>query len=93
MYNVFRILSLFLNSSTSFDVNLLKRKFRGKKPWKKKFTGIFMSLMVAAGVMAGCGSTSTSGDGDKGGTIKIGANLELYGGVASYGQSLKKEFN
>ncbi|QCJ44956.1 ABC transporter substrate-binding protein [Bacillus sp. S3] len=63
---------------------------------KKKVAGIFMSFMLAAGVMAGCGSTSSSssssngGDSDKGGTIKIGANLELSGGVASYGQSIKE---
>lgn len=57
---------------------------------KKKVAGIFMSLMVAAGVMAGCGSSSTSGDADKDGVIKIGANLELSGGVASYGQSIKE---
>jgi branched-chain amino acid transport system substrate-binding protein len=45
--------------------------------------------MVAAGVMAGCNSSASS-DGEKGGTIKIGANLELSGGVASYGQSAKE---
>jgi branched-chain amino acid transport system substrate-binding protein len=61
---------------------------------KKKVAGIFASLMLAAGVMAGCNS-STSGGGDskeadKGGEIKIGANLELSGGVASYGQSIKE---
>lgn len=61
---------------------------------KKKVAGIFASLMLAAGVMAGCGTASTSGTADngggKGGTIKIGANLELSGGVASYGQSIKE---
>jgi branched-chain amino acid transport system substrate-binding protein len=56
---------------------------------KKRLAGVFMSFMVAAGVLAGCNS-STSGDGEKGGTIKIGANLELSGGVASYGQSAKE---
>lgn len=56
---------------------------------KKKLAGLFMSLMVAAGVMAGCNS-STSGDGKKDEVIKIGANLELSGGVASYGQSIKE---
>ena len=56
---------------------------------KRKLAGIFMSFMVAAGVLAGCNS-STSGDGEKGGDIKIGANLELSGGVASYGQSAKE---
>lgn len=56
---------------------------------QRKLAGIFMSFMVAAGVMAGCNS-SASGDGEKGGEIKIGANLELSGGVASYGQSAKE---
>jgi branched-chain amino acid transport system substrate-binding protein len=56
---------------------------------KRKLAGIFMSFMVAAGVMAGCNSSASS-DGEKGGTIKIGANLELSGGVASYGQSAKE---
>lgn len=57
---------------------------------KKKLAGIFMSLMMAAGMMAGCGAAESGGDGEKGGTIKIGANLELSGGVASYGQSVKE---
>lgn len=56
---------------------------------KKKLAGIFMSFMVAAGVLAGCNS-SASGDGEKSDKIKIGANLELSGGVASYGQSAKE---
>ncbi len=57
---------------------------------RKKVAGIFMSFMMAAGVLAGCGSaSSTSGEKD-GETIKIGANLELSGGVASYGQSIKE---
>ncbi|MFC3884517.1 ABC transporter substrate-binding protein [Bacillus songklensis] len=59
---------------------------------KRKLAGVFMSLMLSAGVMAGCGgakSTETSSSGGGGGdTIKIGANLELSGGVASYGQSI-----
>lgn len=45
--------------------------------------------MMAAGVLAGCNSSSTSGEKD-GETIKIGANLELSGGVASYGQSIQE---
>ncbi|NRD77260.1 ABC transporter substrate-binding protein [Bacillus sp. BRMEA1] len=60
---------------------------------KKKVAGLFASLMLAGGVMAGCGSANTSGSADgggKGGTIKIGANLELSGGVASYGESIKE---
>ncbi|MBT2667518.1 ABC transporter substrate-binding protein [Bacillus sp. ISL-4] len=56
---------------------------------KKKLAGAFLSLTLAAGVLAGCSgsgsSEKSSGDGD---TIKIGVNLELSGGVASYGQSI-----
>lgn len=59
---------------------------------KKKLAGIFLSLSLVAGALAGCsGSDKSSGGssgGDKGETIKIGANLELSGGVASYGQSI-----
>jgi branched-chain amino acid transport system substrate-binding protein len=58
---------------------------------KKKLAGVFLSLMLTAGLMAGCkgGAQNTSSSGDGGGdTIKIGANLELSGGVASYGQSI-----
>ncbi|MGG5255269.1 ABC transporter substrate-binding protein [Neobacillus sp. SM06] len=55
---------------------------------KRKFAGMLATLMLTAGVIAGCSSASTGGkSGDGGGTIKIGANLELSGGVASYGQS------
>ncbi len=52
--------------------------------------------MLTAGLMAGCGGnqqggSSSGGNGGGGGggdVIKIGANLELSGGVASYGQSI-----
>jgi branched-chain amino acid transport system substrate-binding protein len=56
---------------------------------KKKLASAFLSLSLAAGVLAGCSGSGSSeksrGDGD---TIKIGVNLELSGGVASYGQSI-----
>ncbi|MFD2446893.1 ABC transporter substrate-binding protein [Bacillus sp. CGMCC 1.16607] len=58
---------------------------------KKKWMGMFMTLVLSAGVMAGCNTSTekTGGKGDdKSETIKIGANLELSGGVASYGQSI-----
>jgi branched-chain amino acid transport system substrate-binding protein len=60
---------------------------------QKKLAGVFLSLMITAGLMAGCkdGAQNTSSSGSSGGggdTIKIGANLELSGGVASYGQSI-----
>ncbi|HLO13154.1 MAG TPA: ABC transporter substrate-binding protein [Pseudoneobacillus sp.] len=51
----------------------------------KRWMGTFMALMLSAGVMAGCGAEKSSGSDN---TIKIGANLELSGGVASYGQSI-----
>lgn len=54
---------------------------------KKKLAGIILSLSLGMGVMAGCGGDK-SGGGEKGDTIKIGANLELTGGGASYGQSI-----
>lgn len=59
---------------------------------KKKVASIFASLLVAAGVMAGCSSTTSgsSSSSNDGGTIKIGENLELSGGVASYGQSIEQ---
>lgn len=55
---------------------------------KRKLVSIFASLLVTAGVIAGC-SSSTSGNGNSG-TIKIGADLELSGNVASYGQSISE---
>ena len=54
---------------------------------KKKLAGIILSLSLGMGVLAGCGGEKSSG-GEKGDTIKIGANLELSGGGASYGQSI-----
>ncbi|MFJ7679182.1 ABC transporter substrate-binding protein [Peribacillus sp. NPDC097198] len=60
---------------------------------KKKLASAFLSLSLAAGVLAGCSgsdSASTSKKGEEGDTIKIGVNLELSGGVASYGQSISE---
>lgn len=51
-----------------------------------------MSLSLVAGVLAGCGGSDkdngSGSGGSKGDVIKVGANLELTGGVASYGQSI-----
>lgn len=58
---------------------------------KKKLAGIFMSLSLAAGVLAGCSGSDEKASNSSTGkeeTIKVGANLELSGGVASYGQSV-----
>ncbi|MDR7002531.1 ABC transporter substrate-binding protein [Neobacillus niacini] len=59
---------------------------------KRKVAGVVASFLVAASVMAGCSSSSTTGGNASSDskTIKIGANLELSGGVASYGQSIKE---
>lgn len=62
---------------------------------KSKFATLFLASSLLVGILAGCGageegSSSTGGEGSssKGGdTIKIGANLELSGAVASYGSS------
>ncbi|MER2071585.1 MAG: ABC transporter substrate-binding protein [Psychrobacillus sp.] len=55
---------------------------------KSKFASLFLASTLLIGVLAGCNSEGGSGDG--GDTIKIGINLELSGGVASYGQSEDK---
>ena len=58
---------------------------------KKKLAGIFMSLSLVAGALAGC-SGGKGGDSATGDTIKVGVNLELSGNAASYGQSLLEGF-
>ena len=62
----------------------------------KKFGSLFLASTLLAGVLAGCGSDDSSdsswgssdGGSTSGETIKIGGNLELSGGVASYGSSI-----
>src|SRR5690606_19335487 len=60
----------------------------------KKYGSLFMATALLTGVLAGCGddTSSSSGSGGSsnaaGDTIKIGANLELSGAVASYGSSI-----
>lgn len=56
----------------------------------RKLAGIFLSFSLVAGALAGCAGEKSSGGGSGGDTIKIGANLELSGGVASYGQSISE---
>ncbi|WP_223594347.1 ABC transporter substrate-binding protein [Neobacillus bataviensis] len=55
---------------------------------KKKWAKTFMASALLAGVLAGCSAPKENAGGGK--TIKVGVNLELSGGVASYGESLKK---
>lgn len=64
----------------------------------KKYSSLFMATALLTGVLAGCGTdddSSTSSSSSSGGSgntagdvIKIGANLELSGNVASYGSSI-----
>lgn len=60
----------------------------------KKVGSVFLATSLLAGVLAGCGtddgkeSNSSSGGKSDSDTIKIGANLELSGPVASYGSSI-----
>ncbi|WP_163103389.1 ABC transporter substrate-binding protein [Peribacillus alkalitolerans] len=51
---------------------------------KSSITKVLMTSTLVAGLLAGCGA-KTSGGSD---TINLGANLELSGAVASYGQSI-----
>ncbi|MBN6889096.1 branched-chain amino acid transport system substrate-binding protein [Cytobacillus horneckiae] len=55
--------------------------------FKKKLTSVLLASTLAAGFLAGCGGESAGG-GSKDDVIKIGANLELSGPVASYGQGI-----
>lgn len=57
---------------------------------KRKFTQLAVVSTLLASILTGCageGGSSSSAGGD---TIKIGANLELSGGVASFGSSISK---
>ena len=58
----------------------------------RKFAGVFAASALAVGLLAACGTGEKAEEGSTGGskggdTIKIGVNLELSGGVASYGTS------
>ena len=60
---------------------------------KRKLQAAFLSLILSAGVLAACtGEQSSSNEGNSGDgdSIKIGANLELTGSVASYGTGILK---
>ncbi|MEB3101064.1 ABC transporter substrate-binding protein [Ferviditalea candida] len=70
-----------------------------KKIIGSKVSYLLVSLTLFVGLLAGCGGSGNSdggasnqpgGSGGSGGgeSIKIGANLELSGAVASYGQSI-----
>nr|WP_243458231.1 ABC transporter substrate-binding protein [Sporosarcina sp. Te-1] len=53
---------------------------------KKKLFKVLAASALSVGLLAGCGESS----GQSGDTIKIGVNLELSGGVASYGTGINK---
>ncbi len=59
----------------------------------KKYGSLFMATALLTGALAGCNtdegsSSSGSGNSVSGDEIKIGANLELSGAVATYGSSI-----
>lgn len=55
---------------------------------KKRILGYsVLSVSLLAGLLTGCGAAGSK-SGNSGDVIKIGANLELSGAVASYGQSI-----
>ncbi|EIT84757.1 Extracellular ligand-binding receptor [Fictibacillus macauensis ZFHKF-1] len=56
---------------------------------KKAWAGTLVSLSLTASILAGCGSNATNGGTDSK-EIVIGANLELSGNTASYGQSINE---
>ncbi|MCP1146527.1 ABC transporter substrate-binding protein [Lysinibacillus endophyticus] len=71
-----------------------------EKKTLKRFASVFLASSLIVGALAGCSSSeeektsssggSSSSDGDSSEVIKIGANLELSGSVASYGSSIGK---
>jgi branched-chain amino acid transport system substrate-binding protein len=80
-----------LNHKRLLIYALLCQKNQKKKEviiMKKKWAKMFMASTLLAGILAGCsGAPKSSGSDSK--TIKVGVNLELSGGVASYGESLE----
>jgi branched-chain amino acid transport system substrate-binding protein len=60
----------------------------------RKIGAILLSVLLAGGLLAGCGNnadnTTAKGGNAGGGTIKIGADLEITGGQASFGDSALK---
>lgn len=68
-----------------------------EKKTLKRFASIFLASSLIVGALAGCSSkeegTSTGGSStgsESSDVIKIGANLELSGAVATYGSSIKQ---
>lgn len=56
-----------------------------EKNWKKKLAFLTAGLALAT-VVSGCGGEKKAAD-EKSDVIKVGVNMELTGGAASYGQS------
>lgn len=58
----------------------------------KRFTSVFLASSLIIGALAGCGAKDGTTSGGSGGkdsdVIKVGMNLELSGGVASYGSGV-----
>lgn len=56
--------------------------------WFKKVTGAALAVIIAAGLMAGCGGSKKEAANE----ITVGASFELTGNVANYGKSTLNGF-
>ncbi|MDF2593640.1 MAG: transporter substrate-binding protein [Clostridia bacterium] len=54
----------------------------------KKRLSLFLTLLLALTLLAGCAQSTNDVSSDVPETIKVGLNYELSGGVATYGQGL-----
>ena len=60
----------------------------GKMRYTKKFGSLALVGVLASSVLAACGDDNGGNSASDADTIKIGANLELSGAVATYGSSI-----
>jgi branched-chain amino acid transport system substrate-binding protein len=63
---------------------------KGTTTMKKKFAKLLLTSTLLSGILAGCAAGGNDSGGSSDDVIKIGANFELSGPVASYGQSNMK---
>ena len=71
-----------------FSEKLINKK--GTTTMKKKFAKLLLTSTLLSGILAGCAAGGNDSGGSSEDVIKIGANFELSGPVASYGQSNMK---
>jgi branched-chain amino acid transport system substrate-binding protein len=66
---------------------------KGDRFMKKKVAKVLLASTILAGILAGCSGAKQGSGGSSSDTIKVGANLELSGAVASYGESIADGVN